>query len=72
MDFNWGTGSPDPSIGADTFSVCWQGEVEPQYTETYTFYVYTDDGVKLWVDGQLLINDWGTIMPRTSTRRRKP
>jgi hypothetical protein len=58
VNFNWGTGSPDVSIGADAYSVRWTGQVQAQYDETYTFYVTSDDGVRLWVDGQELINDW--------------
>ncbi len=32
--------------------------MQPQYSETYTFDVLSDDGVKLWVNGQLLIDSW--------------
>ena len=58
VNFNWGSGSPDPSIGADTFSVRWQGWVQPQFTETYTFYTNTDDGARLWVNGVQLVDRW--------------
>jgi hypothetical protein len=59
IDFNWGDpGSPDASVGDDNFSARWSGEVEAAFTETYTFYTNTDDGVRLWVDGQELIDDW--------------
>ncbi len=58
VDFDWGAGSPDASLGPDTFSVRWTGRVEAPSTETYTFYVRTDDGVRLWVDGQLLVDAW--------------
>ncbi len=58
VNFDWGTGSPDPSIGADTFSVRWTGQVVPLYSETYTFYTTSDDGVRLWVNGQQIINNW--------------
>ena len=58
VNFNWGTGSPDPSISVDDFTVRWTGAVQPPFTETYTFYTTTDDGVRLWVNGQLLINEW--------------
>ncbi|BBD66708.1 PA14 domain-containing protein [Nostoc commune NIES-4072] len=56
VNFNWGAGSPDPSIGADTFSVRWTGQVEAKYSETYNFYTTSDDGVRLWVNGQQIIN----------------
>lgn len=58
VNFDWGTGSPDPSIGADTFSVRWTGQAQPQFSETYTFYTRTDDGVRLWVNGSLIIDKW--------------
>jgi uncharacterized repeat protein (TIGR03806 family) len=58
VNFNWGNGSPDPKISSDTFTARWTGAVQPQFNETYTFYTTTDDGVRLWVNGQLLIDHW--------------
>jgi glucose/arabinose dehydrogenase len=58
VNFNWGTGSPDVSIGVNTFSARWTGQVQAQYSETYTFYTSSDDGARLWVNGQQLINRW--------------
>ncbi len=58
VNFNWGNGSPDPKISSDTFTARWTGAVQPQFNETYTFYTTTDDGVRLWVNGQLLIDQW--------------
>jgi hypothetical protein len=58
IDFDWGQASPDPSMGADGFSIRWTGEVLAQYSETYTFYTLTDDGVRLWVNNQLVVNHW--------------
>jgi uncharacterized repeat protein (TIGR03806 family) len=34
--------------------------VQAQYNETYTFTTIANDGVRLWVNGQLLVNDWNT------------
>ena len=59
INFNWGTGSPDVSIGADSFSARWRGLVMPRYSETYTFRTETNDGVRLWVNNQLIIDSWG-------------
>jgi hypothetical protein len=62
IDFSWGDpGGPDPAVGDDDFSVRWSGEVEAGYTETYTFYPKTDDGVRLWVDGKQLVDSWETV-----------
>jgi titin len=58
VDFNWGTAAPHASLPADGFSVRWSGKVQPQFSETYTFYTYTDDGARLWVNGVQLVNDW--------------
>lgn len=58
IDFNWSKGAPAASVPADNFSVRWAGQVKPRYSEDYTFYTNTDDGVRLWVDGKLLIDRW--------------
>jgi hypothetical protein len=63
INFSWGENSPDPLVNVDNFSVRWTGEVEAAYTETYTFYPLSDDGVRLWVDGQLLVDDWNDHGP---------
>ncbi len=65
INFNWGSGSPDPSISADSFTVRWTGSVRSQFNQTYTFYTTTDDGVRLWVNGQLLIDEWVDQAPTT-------
>jgi beta-glucanase (GH16 family) len=58
INFNWGTGSPDPSIADTTYSVRWTGTVTPLYSETYTFYSKTDDGGRVWINGEEIINHW--------------
>ncbi len=63
VNFNWGTGSPDPSIAPDTFSATWTGTVTPQFSQQYTFFTTSDDGVRLWVNGQLLIDNWTDHAP---------
>ncbi len=51
--------SPAPGIvPEDMFSIRWAGQVEAQYSETYTFYTACDDGVRLFVDGRTLIDNW--------------
>lgn len=54
----WYNNSPDSRIDAETFSIRWAGQIEPLYSETYTFYTTSDDGVRLWVDGKKLIDNW--------------
>jgi hypothetical protein len=58
IDFDWSTGSPVAGIGPDTFSVRWTGLVKAPQSETVTFITESDDGVRLWVNGQLLVDNW--------------
>jgi hypothetical protein len=58
IDFDWGAGAPDPALPSDGFSVRWSGRVVPAFTEIHTFHATSDDGVRLWVDGRLLIDAW--------------
>ncbi len=67
INFDWGNGAPDPSLPADGFSVRWTGNVIPTTTETYTFHTYSDDGVRLYVNNQLVINNWTDHGPTENT-----
>ena len=58
VDFDWSAGSPDASVNPDDFAVRWTGGVVPLYSETYRFYTRTDDGVRLWVDDELIVDNW--------------
>ena len=59
INFDWQYGSPDTAIPMDGFSARWTGQIQPQFTETYTFYLTHDDGARLWVNNQLVIDNWG-------------
>ncbi|MET7464387.1 PA14 domain-containing protein [Nonomuraea sp. NPDC005501] len=67
VNFDWGSASPDPAIGADTFSARWSGKVVADKAETYTFITTSDDGVRLWVDGRLIIDAWSDHSKREDT-----
>jgi hypothetical protein len=58
IDFNWQGNSPAPGVNADWFLVRWEGQVKPQYSETYTFKLIADNGVRLWINNQQIINRW--------------
>jgi autotransporter-associated beta strand protein len=58
VNFNWSTNSPDPTVGQTNFAVGWTGSVQPEYSETYTFSTVSAGDVRLWVNGQLLIDAW--------------
>ena len=57
IDFTWTNGT-SPNLSNGLYTVRWTGQIEPQYSETYYFDTVTDDGVKLWVNDQLLIDKW--------------
>jgi Domain of unknown function (DUF4347)/Legume lectin domain/PA14 domain/Calx-beta domain/Glucose / Sorbosone dehydrogenase len=56
VNYNFGAGSPEPTIAPDSFSVRWSGQVQAVYDEEYTFFTTSDEGVRLTVNGQVLIN----------------
>jgi hypothetical protein len=58
VDFNWASSSPGAGVPADNFSVRWTGQVSPRYTGSVTFYTVSDDGIRLWVNGQQLVDNW--------------
>src|SRR5207302_1552728 len=58
VNFNWKDGSPDPSIWCNCFSARWTGQLQALYSETYTFYTMSDDGIRVWIDGQQVISNW--------------
>ncbi|MBQ0937933.1 hypothetical protein KAK11_21605, partial [Ideonella paludis] len=58
VDFDWGAGSPGTGVNADYFSVRWTGHVLVPTTGWYTFQTQSDDGVRLWVNGQQVISNW--------------
>ncbi|MGP0019099.1 MAG: neuraminidase-like domain-containing protein [Candidatus Sulfotelmatobacter sp.] len=63
VDFNWGFGLPTVPVTGRPFSVRWTGYLMPQYSETYTFYVQSGDGMRLWINGVQLVNSWTDGMP---------
>lgn len=60
VNFNWGSGTPSGTAltSPDTFSVRWSGRVLAPVTGSYTFTTTSDDGVRLWVNNQLIINNF--------------
>lgn len=58
VDFNWGTGSPAANMDANTFSIRWEGGLLAPTTGSYTIYTNTDDGVRLWINNQFVIDKW--------------
>lgn len=58
LDFYWGTSSPAISIPADNFSARWERTIDFSKAGSYRFRTLTDDGSRLFVDDQRVIDDW--------------
>ncbi|MBD1821719.1 hypothetical protein H6F51_04295 [Cyanobacteria bacterium FACHB-DQ100] len=58
VNFDWKRDAPDASLQSDDFSVRWTGQIWSKHSENYTFYTRSDDGVRLWVDGKIVIDHW--------------
>ena len=58
-NFDWGNGSPSTSLlGNDDYSINWTKSENFDGPGTYRFTVGSDDGVRLYVNGALVINNW--------------
>jgi len=58
IDFNWGSGAPDPGMGADTFSIRWTGILRASVAGSYELCAEVNDGVRAWVNGVKVIDRW--------------
>ena len=66
VDFDW-KAAPVAGLGLDNFSVRWTGSVLAGAGGDYTFVTTSDDGVRLWVDGRQVIDDWNVHAARMDT-----
>ncbi|MCL4825855.1 MAG: SH3 domain-containing protein, partial [Caldilinea sp.] len=65
IDFNWSWVSPAPGIGAENYSVRWSRTIDFSSGD-YRFYVRSDDGVRVFVDGNRIINEWRDMSGNTT------
>ncbi len=63
VNFDWGSDSPDPKIKADQFSVRWTGKLVPKSSNVYSLCLTTDDGLRFYLDGKLLVDKWSDRAP---------
>ncbi|NQU83964.1 MAG: hypothetical protein HQ536_04610, partial [Parcubacteria group bacterium] len=69
VDFSWDAGSPMSLIPSDNFSVRWIGKIKIDETRDYNFWTWSDDGVRLYIDDQLVVNNWTNHMTRWDSGR---
>lgn len=58
INFDFVATRPPGLQRSTNFSVKWTGKVQPRYSEKYLFMTYSDDGVRVYVNNQLLVNNW--------------
>jgi hypothetical protein len=63
VNFDWGNGSPSSGVPSDLFAVRWTGSLTTPTSGTYTIHVTADDGVRVWIDGNLVIDAWKVQPP---------
>ena len=64
INYDWGTGSPAPGINADHFCVKWYlNNYDFGNQDEYTFYIMADDGFRLYIDGNLVLDKWVSQSP---------
>ena len=66
LNYDWGFGSPHSSVQADHFSARWTRYIDVT-PGTYRFTATSDDGIRVWVDSDLVIDQWHDHPPRTYT-----
>ena len=56
-------GEPWPGAGFSDFAARWTGELDAAFTGFYSFWITSDDGIRLFIDGELVIDDWRPHSP---------
>lgn len=68
INFDWGRYKPTPQVSENNFSVRWTGKLTPLESGTYKLGATADDGVRLYLDGKLLIDAWASNPTKTVTK----
>ena len=67
VDFNWAGASPGAGVNTTNWSVKWTGSITPPTTGSYTFSLTSDDGSRMYVNGNLVVNNWANQVSTTKT-----
>jgi beta-glucosidase len=67
VDFDWGMNAPAPGVPADDFSARWTGKLVPTVSGKYRLGATADDGLRVYLDGKLIVEDWTEHAPTTRT-----
>lgn len=69
IKFDWGNNKPADNVSADNFSARWSGHLKPSQEGEYTIISSADDGARLWINNELVIDKWeiGNTKPHYTT-----
>ena len=62
INFHW-KDIPHPEISEKSYSIRWVGMLDVPVSDTYQIFTYHDDGVRVWINDRLVINDWNQHEP---------
>jgi hypothetical protein len=68
INFNWGRNAPASGVPIDNFSVRWTRQLSFAVSQPYRFVLQSDDGVRLWIDNTLIIDEWHIAASTAYTR----
>jgi beta-glucosidase len=72
INFDWDRGRAAPELPDDNFSARWTGKFVPKESGTYQLGATADDGARVYLDGELLVDAWTNSAPysppRTTTK----
>src|SRR6185503_14763184 len=68
INFDWGRYKPVPELNENNFSVRWTGKLTPAESGNYTLGFTADDGARVYLDGQLLVEAWASNPKKTVTK----
>ena len=67
VNFDWGMNGPAAGVPADDFSARWTGKLVPAVSGKYQIGATADDGLRVYLDGKLIAEDWTDHAPTTRT-----
>ena len=70
INFDWKEESPE-NLPKDSFSIRFTGRIRPEKTGQYFFAACSDDGIRVYLDGELIIQDWSDHSARTRSAKRQ-
>jgi serine/threonine protein kinase len=66
IDWLWGYDAPDPDLPEDGSSIRWTGMLHAPRPGRYTLIAVHDDGVRIWLDGRVILDEWHATIPARS------